>query len=505
MKYLVYNSCSLAHPHYGVQLEHAERLLSEGHDVVFSYCDGVLDSCFMNPKGNKAICKLCKFGYTHSLSKLSKGIEIVPLKKSSFKNEYSFNYNSVDEMKSVKFKDSNIGLSTLSTYISLTRNPNPIITPESRKYFNHIINDMVGFTTTIYNIIEKYKIDAISIYSGRFYENRPFYDIATSLKLNFVSNEIVGGAICNEQFYITSFENSLPTNLKTVQDQIIQTWNYSKEDLINKKSKGESFFLRRRKGLPASDRVYISNQIKGRLPSTWDKNKRNFVIFNSSEDEFAGLGGDFEQYSLFKTQIEGIKFMLSSIHDDNTHFYLRIHPNLKNISFNYHSDLYLFEKQFSNITIIRANEDVSTYDIMDAADRVIVFGSTMGVEACYWGKPVILLSGALYYFLDCCYLPSSTKELLDLLIIDDLKPKDRKSAIKYGYYLMDREVLPTESKYFDLNFSPFFLFGLKINTLKYMTLFGSPKLMKIVTIIWFRSMSYLYVNRLKMPDPVFND
>jgi hypothetical protein len=505
MKYIVYNSCSLAHPHYGVQLNHAESLFKEGHDVVFAYCDGVFDTCFINPKGNEAICKLCKFGYQHSLSKLSKGIEIVPMKKRVSENEYIFNYNSVDEIKHIKFRDVNVGTAVLSTYISKTRNPNPVITEKSKKYFNHIINRTYEFTASIYDLIEKHKPDAISIYNGRFYENRSFYDIAISLNLDFTSNEVTGGLICNEPFHITSFKNSLPTDLRAIYHQVTYTWNFANESLYDKKKKGESFFIKRKEGLPASDRVYISKQVKGSLPLNWDRTKKNFVIFNSSEDEFAGLGNDFEQYSLFKNQLEGIRFMLLSIKDSKHHFYLRIHPNLKAVFFNYHTDLKLLENSFSNITVIGANEAISTYDIMDAADKVIVFGSTMGVEACYWGKPVILLSGSLYYFLDSCYVPNSADEFLNLLQTDNLKAKDKMSAVQYGYYAMDRDILPSKSKYFDINYKPFNLFGLKINVVKYMTLFGSSKLMKIVLIIWFRTLTRLYVNKLDTPDPIFKD
>ena len=505
MKYIVFNSSSFAHPHFATQLDDAERLFREGHDVTFTYCDGILDSCFMNPKANSEICRLCKFGYQHSLSKLSKGIKIVPLKKSKIQDKYVFDYNSIDEIKKIIYRNVSVGYAILSTYISNTRNPTPIINNKSRKYFDHLINETCDLTNLIYDLIEEIKPDAISIYNGRFYENRPFFDIAISLNLQFVSNEIVGGVVSNELFYKVSFKNCLPHDIKYNCDSIENLWNISPENEEEKIRKGKLFFINRRKGIPTSDRVFITNQKKGKLPLNWDSNKKNIVIFNTSEDEFAAVGAEFDQISLFKTQIEGIEFILSSMTDVNYHFYLRIHPNLKNISYNYHTDLYLFANTFSNLTIIGANEDISTYDIMDAADKVIVFGSTMGIEACYWGKPVILLAPSLYYYLDSCYIPNSGDELIDLLKMNDLSKKNNQSAIKYGYYVMDRDILPSKISYFDINYNQFVLFGFKINALRYLTLLGSSKLMKFISIIRFRVLTHLSKNKLDMPDPLFKD
>lgn len=86
---------------------------------------------------------------------------------------------------------------------------------------------------------------------------------------------------------------------------------------------------------------------------------------------------------------------------------MRVHPNLKNVHYQYHLLLYDLSLKYPNITVIGADSDISTYDIMDNAEKVIVFGSTMGLESSYWGKPVILLSGSFYYYMNVCYIPKS--------------------------------------------------------------------------------------------------
>ena len=103
----------------------------------------------------------------------------------------------------------------------------------------------------------------------------------------------------------------------------------------------------------------------------------------------------------------------------------------------------------TNLTVIAATAPCSTYDLLDAAEKVIVFGSTMGVESAYWGKPTILLAGAFYHELDVCYAPATPEEIYPLIECRDLPPKSREGAIRYGYYILNRTLLAIPNKYID--------------------------------------------------------
>ena len=77
---------------------------------------------------------------------------------------------------------------------------------------------------------------------------------------------------------------------------------------------------------------------------------------------------------------------------------------------------------------------------MDKADKIIVFGSTMGAEAAYAGKVVINLVMASYSFLKICYNPKSIDEFKELLLSDNLKPLDNYNCLKYGYGITNHNV-----------------------------------------------------------------
>lgn len=501
MKYLVFNCSSLANPHFGIQMNEAIKLHNENHEVVFSYCSGCMCSCNDNIEANGIICSWCVESRRAGTAILPKAIKKVPLKTIKRKRNICFDYNTVKELKCLEYKNVSIGCAVLSSYISITRNPLPdVLEKKTKMYIDNLLSQAVSLTDAVDEMILLYNPDKIVLYNGRLYESRPLVDLAIKYEIEYRCMEVIGGCRMDEAYKIVYFENSLPHDIKANFDKCNETWIRSSLVDEEKCRIGKSFFERRRAGVPAADKVYIKNQEKGKLPTNVDSNKKNIVIFNSSEDEFAALGDEFDSYALFQTQYDGIVYILEQFKDNNNfHFYLRIHPNLQNVRHKYHMDLYNLSYQFNNITVISAENSVSTYDLLDIADKVVVFGSTIGVEAAYWGKPVILLGAAFYYYLKVCYIPDSPQHLITLLC-QELDPLDKKDAIKYGYFLLDDAVLPRSAEYIDINPKKNILFGRFVWVYRYMKLFRSSLLYKIATVFVYRILSKCTKNKFVLPE-----
>jgi len=92
------------------------------------------------------------------------------------------------------------------------------------------------------------------------------------------------------------------------------------------------------------------------------------------------------------------------------HFYLRVHPMLGKFPNSQWDEIRHFD--YRNLTIIEPEEPVDSYCLLDSCEKVIIFGSTMGVEATFWEKPSILIGQSFYSLLDCVYQPQFTEELL---------------------------------------------------------------------------------------------
>ena len=69
----------------------------------------------------------------------------------------------------------------------------------------------------------------------------------------------------------------------------------------------------------------------------------------------------------------------------------------------------------SQVRFIAAEEDVSTYDLLDVSRLVLPFVSTIGIEAAALGKPVIVCGSVYYADLGFVWAPSSREEYFELL------------------------------------------------------------------------------------------
>lgn len=425
-----------------VTLENANILADKDEEVYLVYCDGTpVNMCWINTTCDKKMCKLCNLYRKKMFAGLKKNVHLVPIHSFFHKTladygNLAFEYNSNEEIKKLTYNHVGIGYAALSAYISPTRNLYPLMDRDFRNYFDTLLKSEVIMTDVVNAALDQFQPDEVGIFNSRFTVSKPIFDTCIYRKIDVMVYETTGNVVNGRQ--LTYFKNSAAQDVPYNTQLLYKMWRESPLSDKDKTDIGTKFFLDRRGAVPAGDKVYIGAQKEGLLPDDWDDNKHNIVIFNSSEDEYVSLGEEFD-HNLFPSQYQGIKTVFEHFKDNSDyHFYLRIHPNLKDIKYKYHTSLYELEKIGNNITVIPGNSPVSTYALMDAAEKVIVFGSTTGYEAVYWDKPVISLCLCEYSLLDICYSPTSIEELDDL-IKQDLQPKDKLPAVQLAYYKMNKE------------------------------------------------------------------
>lgn len=123
--------------------------------------------------------------------------------------------------------------------------------------------------------------------------------------------------------------------------------------------------------------------------------KFSTVFFTSSQDEFLALKGwegfgwkdQYEAFDTFALNSKGSKC-------------LRIHPNFVNKSFAHAFEEILrilwFSKRNPDTLFVWPNDPVNSYDLIQAASRIVVHGSTVGLEASADGKSVWNSGNAIY-------------------------------------------------------------------------------------------------------------
>jgi hypothetical protein len=441
MKVLIFNPYSLDNNSLPVLLdEAAEYLKDPSTEVLFITCTGDMKPCDINYESSSVRCAECR---------LSTWLLLNRFRASSFSHRtladyvddnlrkkiesLSFSYRTLDEVKGISHNGLNIGLGVVSSYVSMTRNLEPELSGENRRFIDEMLQSSALLADALTRIVDDYHPDKICVFNGRFGGLRPAFELGRSRNIQTEVFECTFAGDRSLQRKV-KFTNALPHDIDNSYKIIEDNWN-QKTDEDQRSMSAASFFERRRRSEPASDKVYTTGQRDGLMPDNWNESKRNFVIFNSSEDEFFCVGESFDKYKLFTNQIDGVRYIIEQSANDTTiHYYLRVHPNLKEIPFRYHVGLKDIFGGYRNITVIGADSPVSTYRLIDKCEKVFVFGSTAGVEAAYWGKPVVLMGGAFYLHLDVAYYARSLPELNEL-IVGRLEPKPKLGALKYALFI----------------------------------------------------------------------
>ncbi|MBO7439010.1 MAG: hypothetical protein J6U21_04960 [Bacteroidales bacterium] len=426
-------------------LEEAVVLKEEhDYDVYFVTCDKLIGGCYHNPLCSTLQCRFCHYTMKKKIMELTKKSEKYHyisisdlLKKHSTtdSNNYRFEYNDVRSLKEITYKGVDVGYGAFSSFVTFTRNVMPTFNSNLKTYLDFFIRKQMLLTDMLIEYIDKIKPDCIVFHNGRFNNFKPAYNIAKNRKIDFIATEYIfvngwnGGPVKKNIFI-----NDIPHSFSAIAKKMQNVWNQAPSD---KYDIAKRFFENRRKSLPAGDIIYTKDQHQNELPDGFNKSKRNIAIFNSSEDEFFAISREMDKSVLFPTQFDALKKIFEHYKNDlDVHFYLRIHPNLKNVPYKSHTLLYTLK--YDNVTIIPPTSTVSSYALMDNSEKVIVFNSTMGMESSFWGKPVIALNRCMYTDEGIVYSPENEQELYCLINNVNLPKIDRpiESWYKLAYYLL---------------------------------------------------------------------
>jgi len=163
-------------------------------------------------------------------------------------------------------------------------------------------------------------------------------------------------------------------------------------------------------------------------------------FFTSSQDEFQFLGPEWQLHS-WKDQFEAFDLTMTRMEDSGFRCYLRVHPNLATKT----QDCFIRERdgirwlarRHPSLVVIEHDSFTNTYSLLDISDAVVVWDSTVGLEASARGIPVWTMATSRYG------LVADVREILstDALKSADLEPwkVDRHDAKRFIAYLVLRD------------------------------------------------------------------
>jgi hypothetical protein len=423
----IYGMCT---PHIETDLELIEQHIQSGDDVTQLVCDGDLLTCDINAPHSWNKCFLCKGKRRSAATLLSKTIQVRPLISLTPQDKADIRhlktqFQSVDELKQYKLSEFDIGYAVASSVITLTRDPLPRVDLHADLIKRFMITSFCVYRSMC-NYLTNNRVDRVYCVNGRLAPLRAVVRACQNRHVEFVIHD-PGHDFAHYALHL----NRSPHERGYYTSLIKEAWA-AQPDASKRLAIGAEFFVTTSNASKPNVLAYVTQQIKESLPSNWDASDRNIVIFGSSEDEYASVDESWDR-TLYRNQLHGLKELIASFAEANQglHLYYRMHPNLKDVKNPYTDALRALGTSY--FTVIHPEDPVSTYAMLHNANVVVTFGSTVGIEATYWGKTSILIGPALYEGLDAVYRPKTHQSVVES-IKSDLPPKDRIGALMYGYY-----------------------------------------------------------------------
>ncbi len=436
MKILIVSLFNSWETHFAAELEIAQRHLDAGDEVEFLGCDGTIKYCAANPQGKRSKCDRCRLRRAAGLRLLNPplvehrlGAYFPVAEYREIESDIESRVRDVQSAEAFVVDGCDLGAGALSS--AIWRSRDPMLASERAESF--LIKYTKGATRS-YLAVKKFLsgdrcYERAYVFNGRFGCTRGAFRACQSHPgLETYAHER-GSSIEKISFY----PNCLPHSREHWHRSALKVW--AEANITDREQLGRAFYEERRRGVGVSWRSFTAHQQADLLPAGFDSSKVNVVIFNSSEDEFVGLGDEWKN-PVYPSQSNGIEKIVTDalVRYPDRHFYLRMHPNLTNVV---NSDVMavrrLAQRGLPNFTLIEADSKVSSYMLLEVAERVISFGSTMGVEAAYWGKVSIQAGHSYYEGLDATYLVNDHSQLMDL-IGASVEPKPQLGALQYGYF-----------------------------------------------------------------------
>ena len=432
---LVFLTESIWTPHHATGLEIAKGHVEAGDDVHVVGCPATLPSCAVNPHHRKFRCTLCRSSFEVGLETLGLGDDKRHLLPQPLPPVGLSNVATVSELRDARLDDLPVGRGVASSLVSTIRESEPDL-EQHRSLIASMERAAILVASETGRLLDRLRPDIVYVFNGRYAESFPVITLCRRLGIRLYSHDL-------------GYE---PDTYRLVPDGTVHKLDFAKGMMrslweaasANPEARAEiaaSFFDGRRYG-GSGDAVeryrWAKDQRDGVVPGGVDDSSFTLKvgIFVSSEDEMSAV----EDYRnpVYSDQLEALKAIVSHPWPSTTRLFVRSHPNLRGLD-NTQTQVIHWARSFDHTSVIPPESDVDTYALAQACDVVLTFGSTVGIEAAYWGTPSVLVGRAVWEDLGVIR-PTSHEAVIRSLEDPQSNEVD---ALPYGY-MQRRWGLPFE-------------------------------------------------------------
>lgn len=455
MNILIYSHVPLWAMHHAETLELCLRHIGAGDNVILWSCDGGLTSCPANAFHEEEKCKSCRKQTQYSLTKILnnrvKAIN-VQLQKENITLPAFSNLEDVSH-----FIDNGIPFGELAVSQLITETRDAYIDyADVKDRINSLYIEGVALYKAASQIIDSEKIEKVYVWNGRRCSDGPVIYAALNKNIDYAIH--ISGSKKNTFTLEKRVRfHSLEDNKNTMEELYSSALKIIGIEGIKKDT--DIFFESCMKGgenYPGF--VHFAKNFSSISTATEPDSKINILIFTSSYWEFFGMNDWRHEYLPYIDPYKALEIILLDSRIKNLgKVVVRWHPNHVAAGEKEKKIIEsVINKTSGYITHIRSESSKNSYHLLQCAEKIITFGSTIGVEAAYNKKTSILAGRSIYEDSGSVYRPSNHEELIDLLS-KDTPPLPIDGALKYAYWI--KNYGNEQFKYLSSNESWDFFYG----------------------------------------------
>jgi hypothetical protein len=404
---LVFSPYALWKLHTTYEETIAKACRVRGATVEYLLCDGLLPECdqHWDSKSNSPrpldLCQRCQSESKASLDNLGFPYRWVGDFVSQAERAAAFAWAqgmSPSELRTASFKDTPIGEWVLSSVISYFRQyPPDLNSSRVVTVYRGFLYSAAIVATGIWNYLNANAIDSALLFNGRQSITRVALEIFQQRDIRVLTHE--------RAEYQRGHIN-VKANAHCMSPEPFDAfWTKWAQVALKRESLDATlkWLIERRYGanlawIQFNNSAVSDSSLKIRMGLS--RHKRLWALFTSSTDEVAGdplMQGPYESQSAWVRDV--MQWVGSR---DDVELVIKVHPNLggNNYIGKAVHELQIYKDMKSalpaNVRIVLPEDSVNAYSLAEEADVGLTFGSTIGLEMAMMGKPVLLVSRALY-------------------------------------------------------------------------------------------------------------
>jgi hypothetical protein len=387
-------------------------LLRRGNKVTVYVCDGSFRSPTDNPFNRRSIQRFQMFRARDAVQGLPVRFKVI-------------NLRDIPEEVPERIADA-LATGAMSSYASLVKAQTK---EELGREWLRAHDNMLRSAKKLYNYFmdeaRAESFDFLFTFNARFGDARPVVEAARDLGIGFGLYDIKRGI--NEVVYVNELIHSIAGGTR-------RALAAYEADTAGAIATAKKFFEKKVRREGTGDPVFTGMQERGSLPEgVAETAKKVIAVYPTTEDEYKFLGKEWDG-RIPESQVDEIEELAKGLPPERYLLVVKMHPNQARTAEHVIEKYLALAKEHPHVIVEMPLSKKDTYALMRRADIVVAFASTAGVEACYAGKPVILIGDTDWGSLNIAYKVYTGADAAEL-ILKGVEPKPILGAIIWGNYL----------------------------------------------------------------------